>query len=371
MKQELYAMDCNNCGIVRRWKGHWTQRQMKRMEALAIVLAFVAAFSVFTIAMMQVRKPGLGHLSGNCRFLTIFSFGDSNSDTGSMSAAFPRVPSPYGQTFFGKPSGRYSDGRLIIDFIAEKLGVPYLSPYLDSIGSNFKHGANFAAAGSTIKPGSLLHLTIQLAQFDQFKARTIELYNQAKKSSYAKTSLPTPEDLSKAVYIFDTGQNDLFAGLTNTTEDQVLTSIPGLIDEFSLGMESHNEVAQEFNKQLKDKVSQLRTKFEDALLVYVDIYSAKYSLISEAKDYGFVNPFKYCCGHHGDYSVKCGEIAVVNGTPLYGSACSNPSEYISWDSVHYTEAANQWVANHILDGSFSDPQIPIAQTCPNNSVHSQ
>lgn len=65
--------------------------------------------------------------------------------------------------------------------------MPYLSAYLDSIGTSFGHGANFATGGSTIQPVdagifeagfSPISLDIQLLQFEQFKARTIELYKQ-------------------------------------------------------------------------------------------------------------------------------------------------------------------------------------------------
>lgn len=52
-----------------------------------------------------------------CDFPAIFNFGDSNSDTGGLSAVFGQAPPPYGETYFHSPAGRYCDGRLIIDFI--------------------------------------------------------------------------------------------------------------------------------------------------------------------------------------------------------------------------------------------------------------
>lgn len=52
-----------------------------------------------------------------CSFPAIYNFGDSNSDTGGISAAFLPVEAPYGEAFFHKPAGRSSDGRLLIDFI--------------------------------------------------------------------------------------------------------------------------------------------------------------------------------------------------------------------------------------------------------------
>ena len=59
----------------------------------------------------------------NCDFPAIINFGDSNSDTGGFAASYNFPPNPpYGDTYFHKPAGRYSDGRLLIDFI----GMLYL-----------------------------------------------------------------------------------------------------------------------------------------------------------------------------------------------------------------------------------------------------
>ena len=79
-----------------------------------------AAIGVVLIAASLLVGPSCG-----CHIPAIYNFGDSNSDTGSVSAAFGRVPPPHGETFFGKPSGRYSDGRLIIDFIGKHALLSY------------------------------------------------------------------------------------------------------------------------------------------------------------------------------------------------------------------------------------------------------
>ena len=42
----------------------------------------------------------------------------------------------------------------------------------------------------------------------------------------------------------------------------------------------------EFNKQLKEAVVKLRADLPEAALTYVDIYAAKYALISDAKKQG-------------------------------------------------------------------------------------
>ncbi|KAK7839535.1 gdsl esterase/lipase [Quercus suber] len=167
-------------------------------------------------------------------------------------------------------------------------------------------------------------------------------------------------------------------------------------EEFELYIErpEDSDLAQEFNKQLKDKVFQLRTQLHHAVLIYVDIYTAKYTLISEAEKQerrniatrlvclyqtpsslrisvliaGFVSPLGYCCGHLG--VAECWQISIVNGTEVFAASCSDPSKHISWDGVHYTEAANRWVANHIVDGSLSDPPIPLTKSCHSADIPS-
>ncbi|ESQ32842.1 hypothetical protein EUTSA_v10004667mg [Eutrema salsugineum] len=276
--------------------------------------------------------------SPTCGFPAIFNFGDSNSDTGGLSAAFGQAPYPNGQTFFHSPSGRFSDGRLIVDFIAEELGLPYLNAFLDSIGSNFSHGANFATAGSTVRPPnttisqsgvSPISLDVQLVQFSDFFTRSQLIRNRG---GVFKQLLPRKEYFSQALYTFDIGQNDLTAGLKlNMTTDQIKAYIPDVLDQLSdairkvymkggrrfwihntapIGclpyvldrfpvpasqIDSHgcaiprNEIARYFNSELKTRVIGLRKELSKAAITYVDVYSIKLTLITQARKLGISN----------------------------------------------------------------------------------
>ncbi|XP_031383994.1 GDSL esterase/lipase At3g27950 isoform X2 [Punica granatum] len=375
------------------------------MDTLAPFLVLVQLAGAL-VRLPETAAVGSGG-SRSCSFPAVYNFGDSNSDTGGASAALSEVTAPNGETFFGHPSGRSCDGRLIIDFIAETLKLPYLNPYLDSLGMNFRHGANFATGGSSIRPGgySPFHLGIQIAQFLQFKARTTALYIQfQQKNQELINRLPRPREFSEALYTFDIGQNDLAYGFQHMTEKRVRASVPDILMQFSQAVHQlyeegarffwihntgplgclpysviydpskptnldesgcvapQNEMAREFNKQLKDTVLRLRKQLPAAVFTYVDVYSAKYALVSEAKHLGFVDPTSFCCGSFYGYHINCGKRKVVNGT-LYGSPCNDPSRHVSWDGIHYTEAANRWIANRILNGSYYDPPVPIEGAC--------
>lgn len=67
-----------------------------------------------------------------------------------------------------------------------------------------------------------------------------------------------------------------------------------------------------------------------------------------------------CCGYGGPpynyrFRMTCGQPNVT--------ACPVGSRYISWDGVHYTEAANTIIALKILSAKYSEPQIKLENLC--------
>ncbi|KAG2383933.1 GDSL esterase/lipase [Vigna angularis] len=315
-------------------------------------------FLVFgLVGLLMIAGKGEDDDDKHKEYSAIYNFGDSNSDTGTFSAAFAMVFPPNGQNFPGKFPTRNCDGRLIIDFICEELKMPYLSAYLDSIGSNFSYGANFAAGGSSIqKTGfSPINFGLQISQFIQFKSRTMALYNETSHTrvdAYLKSRLPKSINFSNALYTIDIGpigclpRKNMMNKLTYEDLD-------------SAGCrKNENEIAQEFNNQLKDIVFELRKNFTNAIFTYVDVYSVKYELVKHARNQGFVNPKKLCCGTRSVSYFDCGRKKIKNGEEEYYK-CKDASKYISWDGVHYSEAANKWLSTLIVNGSFSHPPLAI------------
>nr|GEV92726.1 GDSL esterase/lipase At3g26430-like [Tanacetum cinerariifolium] len=155
--------------------------------------------------------------------------------------AFGQAGPPHGESFFHGPAGRYCDGRLVIDFIAQSFGKPYLSAYLDVLRSNFSHGANFATAGSTIRPqNTTLHqsgfspfsLNVPWYQFNVFHHR-VQMYRTQKDDEVFKKLMPKTKDFKSALYTFDIGQNDLTAGLfQNLTVEEVRANVPNIVGQF-------------------------------------------------------------------------------------------------------------------------------------------
>ncbi|KOM53702.1 hypothetical protein LR48_Vigan09g236100 [Vigna angularis] len=239
-----------------------------------ITIAVVTA--TFVLATSYSESPPLLAVSP-CPFTSIFSFGDSLADTGNLYLASYHPSEdcflpPYGETFFHHVSGRCSDGRLIIDFIAEALGLPLVKAYKEK--KNAEGGTNFAeligvGARTLIVPGNLpigcsvIYLTIY-------------------------------ETLDKKQY----DQSGCLKWL--------------------------NEFAEYYNHELQSELERLRTLHPHANIIYGDYYNAALPLYRDPKKFGFIG-LKACCGKGGPYNfnklVKCGDPSVT--------VCDDPSKHIA------------------------------------------
>ncbi|CAN1765663.1 GDSL esterase/lipase At1g54790 [Linum perenne] len=333
----------------------------------------------------------------------VFNFGDSNSDTGGLVAgvAFPVGP-PNGETYFHKPSGRFSDGRLVIDFLMHVVDLPFLNPYLESVGApNFTTGTNFATGGATIYYQQMQHPEIR----SRSGFRWLSIPGKKELQKY----LPEEDYFHSGLFMFDVGQNDLYVAFFSKTEEQVIASIPGILSEFEIGIQklynlgarnfwihntgplgclarvisaattaaggggnkpkssddldqfgclaSRNRASTAFNSHLNHLCTNLKSQFPDINLTYVDIYSVKLDLIANYSIYGFKEPLAACCGYGGpplnfDSRVDCGVTKNINGSIATAKPCEDASEYVNWDGIHYTEAANRFVAQRLMSGGF-------------------
>ncbi|KAL6848404.1 hypothetical protein ACP4OV_021698 [Aristida adscensionis] len=112
---------------------------------------------------------------------TMLVFGDSTVDPGNnnqLQTAAKANFLPYGMSFFGgKPTGRFTNGRLITDILAEKLGIArsipgFLDPKLKP--GHLRTGVSFASAGSgyddaTAKRSNVLSFSNQIEDLWQYK----------------------------------------------------------------------------------------------------------------------------------------------------------------------------------------------------------
>nr|CAD1822266.1 unnamed protein product [Ananas comosus var. bracteatus] len=335
----------------------------------------------------------------------IFSFGDSISDTGNLCVNgnpswLTTAQPPYGENFFGRPTGRCSDGRLVVDFLAEAFGLPLLPPSKAS-GKDFRQGANMAIIGATTLDASFFQ-SIGLGDkiwnsgsLDQ----EVQWFQQLL-SSICTSSQDCKDYLGKSLFVVgEFGGNDYNAPLFNgRSPDAVSAYVPTVVDSISNSVEKliglgavdvvvpgilpigcfpiyltlfqsssqgdydqngclkkFNDLSSNHNSALKQALSKLQSKYSSTRIMYADFYSQYIHMLQSPQSYGFSNPMKVCCGASGQGSynynnnARCG----MQGS----SACADPSSYLSWDGIHMTEAAHRAVTNGWLRGPYCNPAI--------------
>ncbi|XP_020528272.1 GDSL esterase/lipase At5g45910-like [Amborella trichopoda] len=361
-------------------------------------------------------------------YAALFSFGDSLADTGNLLLSganmFPGkiTDLPYGETTFKEATGRCSNGRLIVDFFAEALGLPLLPPYLSKTHrkKDFRKGVNFAVAGATALQKSYLDrmgilnfvtnqdfsLGVQLNWFEQLlpslcdplgdfllDLALIECKKYMKKSlflvgeiggndyNYAFIAAKRMDELKSLVpHVLKSTMHAVEVLIRKGAKNVV---VPGnlpigclpiyltLFKKFDrqqydpqTGCLTYlNDFSIDHNSKLQESIKVMRQRFPHARIMYADYYNAAMRIFKKPESHGFTNetPLSACCGRGGHYNFNFINWCGHLGVPV----CNDPSSHVSWDGIHLTEAAYKSMVQSLLCGGLTYPHIELPpSTCP-------
>ncbi|KAF8089068.1 hypothetical protein N665_0519s0025 [Sinapis alba] len=354
---------------------------------------FIFSSSILFLAGKSLAKPSYdGDMSDNVTAL--FIFGDSFLDAGNNNyintstldqANFP----PYGQTFFGLPTGRFSDGRLISDFIAEYAKLPLIPPFLEPGDSQKKLcGVNFASAGAGALvetfQGSVISLRTQLDHYK--KVERLWRIKFGKEESKKR--------ISRAVYLISIGFNDYSSPfLTNQSlsismsqhVDIVIGNLTTFIHElYKIGgrkfgflnvpdlgcfpglrilkqkndscLRDASTLASMHNKALSNLLFKMQRQVKGFKFSLFDMNKSLRLRMHQPSKFGFKEGEEACCGTGKWGGVfSCGGKRIVKEYKL----CENPDDYIFWDSLHLTQNTYKQFANLIWNGGHMSDSLVV------------
>ncbi|KAK3445871.1 GDSL esterase/lipase At2g04570-like [Eucalyptus grandis] len=314
----------------------------------------------------------------------IIVFGDSTVDAGNNNY-IPTIArsnfEPYGRDFDGKkPTGRFSNGRITSDFIAEAFKIkPSIPAYLDTAYeiSDFATGVTFASAGTgydnaTSDVLSVIPLWKELEYYKEY---------QEKLRSYLGPSSAN-QVLTEALYMISMGTNDFLENYYTLPDRRSQFTVTkyedfliGIAEKFvrdlyglgarkiSLGglppmgclplerttnvmeqnqcVDSYNDVALEFNAKLKGMVGRLSSELPGINLVFSNPYYIMMHILRKPASYGFESVSVACCAT-GLFEMG---YACQRENPF---TCQDANKYVFWDAFHPTEKTSRIVADYVM-----------------------
>ncbi|XP_041018725.1 GDSL esterase/lipase At5g33370-like [Juglans microcarpa x Juglans regia] len=316
-----------------------------------------------------------------------FVFGDSLVDNGNNNylATTARADSPpYGIDYpTHSPTGRFSNGLNIPDFISRELGseslLPYLSPELS--GERLLVGANFASAGIGILNDTgvqfinIIRMYRQLEYFQEYQRRVAaivgedqaqQLVNEAlvlitvggndfvnnyylvpfsarsrqyALPDYVKYLISEYRKLLHSLY-------DLGARRVLVTGTGPLGCVPAELAMRGTNGQCSTELqraAALFNPQLVQMIRGLNSDLGSDVFVAANTQQMSNDFIRDPQAYGFVTSKVACCGQ-GPYNG-------IGLCTLASNLCPNRDVYAFWDAFHPSERANGIIVQQILTGS--------------------
>ncbi|KNA10996.1 hypothetical protein SOVF_139250 [Spinacia oleracea] len=346
---------------------------------VSVVIAMLLCYNATacrnsTSATKQVQVP--------CFFI----FGDSLVDNGNNNGILTLARAnyqPYGVDFAQGATGRFCNGRTVVDVLAQLLGFSdYIPPFSSATRASLMRGVNFASGASGIRDETGNNLGAHISMNEQVNnfGRVVQLMRRSR--SFRGDPNGVQNYLSKCIIYSGLGSNDYlnnyfmtdyYSTSSQFTPEAYATTLlqdyaRQLTDLYRLGArkvivpgigpigcipyelarykgtaqnpcnEQKNNIINLFNSGLKQLVDTINNgQFPGAKFVYLDSFQGSKDLDKNSKAYGLEVTDQGCCG----VGKNNGQITCL---PLQ-TPCENRDKYLFWDSFHPTEVANVILAN--------------------------
>ncbi|KAL8130721.1 hypothetical protein V2J09_019876 [Rumex salicifolius] len=340
-----------------------------------------AMLTYYSLIYMFVLVAGV--MLCRAKIPALIVFGDSTVDPGNnnyipclLKSDFP----PYGRDLpGGRPTGRFSNGRIPPDYLAEALGLHVMVPaYLDPSKSisDLAVAVSFASAGTgydnaTAAILNVLPLWKEVEYYKEYQGR-LKAYLGSEKANYI---------IREGLYLVSIGTNDFLVNYdilptrkAQYTLDEYADFLLDIAEKFirdiygvgarkvlytGLGpigcvplertinllgdhacRDEYNTVAKTFNLKLHKLLFRLNAQLPGITLVLSNPFQLVQQLVKHPDRYGFEDTSKACCGTGSfELSFLCNK-----DTPF---TCADADKYIFWDSFHPTDKANRIISEYV------------------------
>ncbi|KAG2277074.1 hypothetical protein Bca52824_059629 [Brassica carinata] len=296
-------------------------------------------------------KTDAAKQDNNATIPALIVFGDSIMDTGNnnglhtiLKCNFP----PYGKDFpGGYATGRFSDGRVPSDLIAEKLGLTktlpaYMSPNLKP--EDLLQGVTFASGGTGYDPltAKMMFFLVVSSSNDLAHTFLAQSYKYDR-TSYANFLADSAAKFVRELHKLGARKIGVFSAVPVGCVPLQRTMFGGLFTRRC--NKPLNNMAKQFNARLSPALDSLDKEL-DGVIFYINVYDTLLDIIQNPEKYGFEVADRGCCGK--------GTVAISYlCNSLNPFTCSNSSAYVFWDSYHPTERAYQVIVDKLLDKYLS------------------
>ncbi|KAG6550506.1 hypothetical protein Mapa_007980 [Marchantia paleacea] len=310
------------------------------------------SFLLFCLLLLSVKSGSACPSQKNDDPRMFFVFGDSYADTGNAPPIASSWRFPYGLSWPGQPTGRFSNGIVKTDVLAsEALCLSSPPPYAQFLNASLSGGINFAVAGSgTMQAFGTPPFSDQVDWF----------------SGYVDSEFFSPHLLKNAVVFVSISGNDyaVYNGTTLQGYLPLVTQVVDLIERnlrqlYTLGVRNFmvssvaplrclpartastgytecptnntvDRVISAHNLLLRRTISSLIKASKDSNFILLEQTKALSYILKHLSDFGLTEGLRPCC------TGSCGE-TDANGNLLY-TVCDDPDKHLFWDYFHPTQA---------------------------------